>query len=138
MITKIIENVTGFIDDLNLTKRDVLSIIVVALLVLSGISTNYYKSKANRLEASMDLISKELKIEKDEDKVASGLERIRQLKRNVHDKDGEISKLYEELETIRSSANNRETIMEELGDIGSTEDVCNAFADMGYPICSKP
>jgi len=137
MFIGIIKNITGFIDDLNLTKRDVAGIIVVCLLIFAGLSANHYKSKANRLQVSIDLISSELRIEADDNIVDKNIDEIRIIIKALKEKDLELAGLYEELDAARKKPETKTEIMEGLGEINSNEDICGMFADMGYPICIK-
>ena len=133
---KIIENITGFIEGLNLTKRDMLSIIVVVLLVWAGLSANHYKSKANSLQAKLDLVNSEERIEKNEYKVAEGLKKIDELQKSIDNKDKELLGLYDELEGVRKMPDTKASIMEGLSDINDTEGACRDFANYGYNICN--
>ena len=137
MFIGIIKNITAFIANLNLTKKDVLGIIIVCLLIFAGLSANHYKSKANRLQVSIDLISSELRIEADDNIIDKNIEEIRRIIKALKEKDSELVGLYEELDDARKKPETKTEIMEELGEINDTKDICDMFADMGYPICSK-
>lgn len=137
MIIKIIENITGFVKNLNLSKKDVAGIIVVALLIATSMSANHHRSKANKLAVSLELVNSELRIDGDNNKVSDGEEKIEVLEKKIADQDAELLGLYGELDDLRKVSPTRTDIMEELGDISNTKDVCHAFADLGYPICDK-
>lgn len=135
MFIGIIKNITGFIDDLNLTKKDVAGIIVVGLLVCAGLSANHYKSKANRLQVSLDLVNSEGRIEKYEYKIAESIKKNAELQKTIDSKNAELLDLYGELKDVRKMTITRTEIMEGLGEINNTEDACNAIARAGYRIC---
>lgn len=136
-IVEIFNNVTGFIKNLNLTKKDVLGIIVACVLVISVWSAIHYKNKVTQLQTVLTTTQTELQVERDAAEENNNLEEMKKIKAEVRGKDKELITLYRKVEKLQSIEISYQSIMEGLGNVEDTEDVCKMFADNGHPICGK-
>lgn len=136
-IIEIVNNIMGFLKNLNLSKKDIVIILCVLGMAATSWSASHYKGKSNRLEVSLNVIKNELRIEKDNDKIAENVEYVAELQKEAEERDIKLAALYGELDVLRGELISKTKIIEGLGAINDTEDICHAFADLGYPICNK-
>lgn len=136
-ITEIFSNVTGFIKNLNLTKENVLAIIVVLMLVGTSWSAIHFKNKSVQLQTALTTSETERQVERDEAKENNNIEKMKKLQTEVNGKNKELVVLYRKLEKLQSIQISYQSIMEGFGNVEDTEGVCHMFADLGYPICGK-
>lgn len=130
-LIKIVEYVTKFVSNLNLTKKDVVIILCVLGMAGTAWSASHYKSKANHLAAALLLSEKKLFIERDGKIIEDNEAVIKKIKEDNENKDKELSALY----ATYSSLSIKNNYIEELQNVKSIKDVCKEFSDMGYPIC---
>lgn len=136
-IAKIISNVTGFIDNLNLSKKDVLIIMFFLIMVGTAWSSVHYKNKANHLKTALETSQTELRIERDNTKIENNNTKSNIIGNEINITEAELRDLATELKKLYGSSYSREKIMEELKNVKNTQEACKALADMGYPICSN-
>ena len=120
----------------NMTLKDILLAIVVLAFLITAWKANAYRNDSIKNHALYESIQKELEIEKDNNKVEENLKENKKLKSDINKMNAELVILYAELKTLNNVSNTRTEIMEKLN-LENTEDICDALADFGYPICSK-
>lgn len=134
-IAKIVEHVMGFIDDLDLSKRDVLAIICVLGFAATAWSAVHYKGKANKLESVLNFTQTTLRIERNKPKLEDNMVWINTLvEKNIAlDKEREdLRAAYDALTKEDAKPND---YMEKLKDVKTTKDICDRFDDIGHSIC---
>jgi len=134
-IVEIVGNITGFLKNLNLSKKDVIIIFCILGIATTSSSASYYRSKSNRLKASLTVAEDALRIEKDKPKLEDNLDWIEKLKKDNKELDEELQALWKAYDVLDSEDAKPKDYTERLKDVKSAKDVCKEFSDLGYPIC---
>ena len=119
----------------SLSFKEIIILILLATTAVSAWSSSHYKDKATQLRVSLESAKITLRIERDNAKLNDNSKELARLTTKLEKKNDEIQNLYIELDRIKSTPNTRTKVMEELGDLNDTEDICKAFAKHGYYIC---
>lgn len=135
-IAKIVEHVTGFIKNLNLSKKDVIIIVCVLGFAAQAWSASHYKGKSNRLEAALTLSEDALQIEKDKPKLEDNLDWINRLKKDNRELDKKLQDLWTAYDALNSGGDvESKDYMEMLEYVKTVEEACKGFSDIGFDIC---
>ena len=132
-----ISKAVGIIKNLKLTKKDILMIIGIVILLCSIWTANYYRNEGIHLQTILSTTKKQLEIERNNPKIKQKEEEIKVLQQERARSNKELVVLYRELKNLSSIAVTYTQIVEGLGEINDTEDSCNALASIGHPICGK-
>lgn len=112
---------------------------IILLLVLSVVgllfSTNSYRNEAIQLQTALDTKKTVEEIERDNIKLENYAKETERLRSKMEKKNDTITYLFTELDRIKSKPNTRTQVMEELGDLNNTQDICRALTKRGYDIC---
>ena len=130
---KVVQNITGFIDDLNLSKKDIL--IIIAFLALAGTawSASQYKKEANRLQTALNVSQDELRIERNKEKLEDNLEWIDKLKDANKKNVKELEVLWEKFGKLDTSAPVKSSYKEKLENVKTASEACEKLkALLGY------
>lgn len=135
-IVAIINNVTGFLKNLNLSKKDVVIIFCVIGIATASWSANHYRGKSNRLESALTLSEDALRIEKDKPKLEDNLDWINRLKKDNKELDKSLQDLWTAYDALNSGGDaESKKYMEILEYVKTVEEACKEFSDIGFDIC---
>ena len=135
LIIGLFKNFTGIIKNLNLSKEQ--AIILVCVIALGGSlwATSHYKGKASSLEVDLGRAKIELQDEKKNAKIAVNNKEIKNLQNELDDTNRRFVALYKQYNDLLGSDKSYTEIMEGLGEINNTQDICAEWAKRGIHIC---
>lgn len=107
-------------------EHTVIGICVIALLC-SLWTTSYYRDKANDFKIDLYSSQKELEIERNNNKLEGGLEEKQALQNELNIKNKKLTSLYKKYNYLLGSDITHTEVMEGLGEINNTQDVCDAW-----------
>ena len=119
----------------DLTIEQMLIGVCFICLGLSIFAGNHYRSKANSLEITLGVKETELRIERDAAKISGNLKERLQLQDELAAMTKDYVELSGKYTALLGSDVSYTEIMNELGDLSSNEDICDAWAKLGYYIC---
>ena len=135
-IGPIIENITAFIKNLNLSKKDIIIIICVLGMAATSWSASHYRGESNRLNAALTLSKDTLRIEKDKPKLEDNLDWINKLKDDNKELDKNLQELWASYDALNSGGDiESKDYMEMLEYVKTVEDACKEFSALGFAIC---
>lgn len=119
----------------SLTFKGVVILVLVITTVGLALATSSYKSKSRQLQVALDARKTTEEIERDNAKLESNTKELERLRSKLEKRDEKLLYLFSELDRLKTNPNTRTEVMNELGDINDTQDICNAAATFGYHIC---
>jgi len=135
-IVAIVNNITGFLKNLNLSKKDIVIIFCILGIATTSWSANHYRGKSNRLEAALTLSEDALRIEKDKPKLEDNLDWINRLKKDNKELDKKLQDLWTAYDALNSGGDvESKDYMEMLEYVKTVEEACKGFSDIGFDIC---
>ena len=111
----------------DLTKEQIIigaCLICLGLSILVGI---YYKNKANELEIVLETTVTTLKIERNKSKLAGNLQERAELQDALSAMTKNYTSLSKKYNTLLKADTSYTEVMEGLGDINNTQDICDAW-----------
>lgn len=132
-MTKIISSIISW--GKNLSFKELIIVILLLVTVGSVWAANGYRNESIQLQTVLDARKTVEEIERDNAKLESNTKEIERLRNKMEKKNDKIEYLSDKLEQIRNNPNTRTQVMEELGELNTTQDICNAFTKSGYNIC---
>ena len=121
----------------SLSFKEIIILILLATTAVAAWSSNYYKDEATQLQVILDTKKTVEEIERDNIKLEDYAKETERLRSKMEKKNDTITYLFAELDRIKSEPNTRTQVMEELGDLNTTQDICRAFTKRGYNICGE-
>ncbi len=113
--------------------KDRILITVIILLILAVGASGHYAKKAILYERLLNGDGLELKIEKDEPKLKDNMTRILDLEGKLSYNKNKMTDLLRENKRLKSEK--KIQIREGIKNVKTTKDICDKFAELGYPIC---
>ena len=134
-ILDILKNVTGVIKNLNLTREQ--TIIALCIMALAGSlwSVSHYKGKADGYKIDLDKAKIELRDAKANAEIAVNNEELKGLQNELDDTNRRFVALYKQYNDLLGSDKSYTEIMEGLGEINNTQDICDAWIKRGFYLC---
>ena len=136
-VLDIFKNLTGIIKNLNLTKEQAIIVICVIAVIGSLWSASHYKGEVNRLEIDLHSAQKELFIERNNVVIDVNNKEMKQLQTELHDTNRRFVALYKQYNDLLGSDKSYTEIMEGLGELNNTQDICDAWIRRGFYICDE-
>lgn len=135
-IIAIVNNVSGFLKNLNLSKKDVVIIFCVLGIAATSLSANHYRGKSNNLKAALTLSEDALRIEKDKPKLEDNLDWINRLKKDNKELDRKLQDLWAAYDALNSGGDaEAKDYMEMLEYVKTVKEACKEFSNIGFDIC---
>ena len=136
IVIDIFKNITGIIKNLNLTKEQAVIAICIIISVGSIWVASHYKNETSNLAITLEDKELDLKEANENAKVAVSLEKYKKLEKNYNSTTRELANLYKKYTDLIGSGTTYTKIMEGLGDINNTQDICDAWVRLyGLHIC---
>ena len=136
IIIGIFKDFTGIIKNLNLTKEQAIIVICIIISIGSIWAASHYKNEASSLAITLEDRELDLQEAKENAKVAVSLEKYKKLEKNYNSTTRELANLYKSYTDLLGSGTTYTEVMEGLGEINTTQDVCDAWVRLyGLHIC---
>lgn len=107
-------------------------LICLGLAILVG---THYKNKANGLEITLATATTTLKIERKKAKLAGNLQERLELQDALAAITNDYLVLSKKYNTLLKAGTSYTETMEDIGELNNNEDICLAWAKLGYHIC---
>lgn len=134
-VLDIFKNLTGIIKNLNLSKEQTIIALCVIALVGSLWATSHYKGEVDRLEIDLHSAQKELFIERNNVVIDANNKEMESLQSELDDTNRRFVALYKQYNDLLGSDKSYTEIMENLGELNNTQDICDAWIARGFYVC---
>ena len=125
------------VKNLNLSNKDILMIVGFLAVIGLGMTVNHYRNENIQLQTVLTTTKTKLKIERDNAKESFNLEQKKKFESKIKKQTSEIANLYRELKQYEGMKKTRTEIMEKIGELNDTQDICDELNKRGYLLCGK-
>lgn len=129
-VIPIINNVTGFLKNLNLSKKDIVIIFCVLGIAATSWSASHYRGKSNRLGLVLKAAQKKLHIERNKEKLEDNIDWVKKLKKDNKELDKNLQDLWIAYDALNSVSLGSH--MQRLKDVKTANEICEEFEKIGY------